>query len=600
MLGLIAIALVLFVTEPIPLDITAIAILVALIALEPWTGVDVTAGLSGFQSPATITVLAMFVLSEGIRRTGIITVIGRWIAGKFGSSPTKQLGALLGISGTTAGFINNTPVVAVMIPMVEEIADKTGVTPSKLLMPISFAAMMGGMLTLIGTSTNLLASDVYDQMGAEFDAFTMFEFTALGVLVLVVGVVYLLTIGQWLVPERTRVQEELTEIYDMSEYLTEVVVGEESDFVGKTITECVSGLTIEADVIQLVRDGVAHNTPVGNRIVHAGDILVMRTDRENLITIIEEEGLELAPGAQEISSDRLEEVARDEEQPEDQRLVEVIIPPESALIGDTLKSSNFRNRYASSVLAMRRGEQVIHSRMSDRRLKAGDLLLVQTSNFGVKRFTRSRDFVVVGEFEVPEYRQRKLPIAVAIIAVVVALPGLGLVPIVHSALAGMVAMVVTGCLRPGEIYQSVDWSVIFLLAGLIPLGVAMERTGTADYLAEGVVSLSGELSLIVLLGLMYLFTAAVTNVISNNASVVLLIPVAVEVALSLDANPFAFALAVTFAASTAFMTPVGYQTNLMVYGPGGYEFTDFVRAGLPLQLLIAVVTTVGIVVLWGV
>ncbi len=600
MLAVIALALVLFIWEPIPLDVTAIAVLVLIMALEPWTEVDVQAGLSGFQSTATITVLAMFVLSDGIRRTGIISVIGRFIANRYGTSPTKQLGAVLGLSGITAGFINNTPVVAVMIPMVEELSAKTGISPSKLLMPISFAAMMGGMLTLIGTSTNLLASDVYDRMGTEFEPFTMFEFTQLGAIVLAVGIIYLMTIGRYLVPDRGKREDQLTKAFNMSEYLTEVVVTEDSNFVGKSLSECIESLDLDADVVQLIRENAAFSGPVGNKVVEAGDIIVLRTDRESLITLIEDESLGLAPDAVDVDDDELEAVGREKSHPEDHRLIEVIIPPESALIGDTLVSSNFRNRYGATVLAIRRGEQIIRARMDERTLRAGDLLLLQTTNDSVKRFNRSKNFVVVGEFEVPEYRKEKLPIAIGIIALVVALPGLGIVPIVHSALGGMVAMVVTGCLKPGELYDAVDWSVIFLLAGLIPLGVAMEATGTAEYLAAGIVGVSGELQPIIILGLLYLFTAIVTEAVTNNASVVLLIPIAVDTAISIGADPFAFALAVTFAASTAFMTPVGYQTNLMVYGPGGYKFADYARVGIPLQLILAVVTAVGIAVIWGV
>lgn len=597
--AIIAVAVVLFVTEPVPLDVTAIGVLVALIALEPWTGVTPADGISGFSSPATITVLAMFILSEGIRRTGVISVIGKQIARRFGDSPTKQLASVLGLAGGSAGFVNNTPVVAVMIPLVNELSQRTGVSPSRLLMPISFAAMMGGMLTLIGTSTNLLASDVFDQMGAEFDAFTMFEFTQLGIVVLIVGVVYLMTVGQRLVPERLAGGAGLTDAYNMSEYLTEVIVRPDSDFVGRSVGESIANLGIDADVVQLVRDGVAFGGPLMTRQIRSGDILVLRTDRESLLALIDDEGLDLAPDAEEVTDEQLQFEYGERIEPE-LKLLEVVIAPESPLIGETLESAAFRERYRATVLAIRRGGRIIRARMAERPLRAGDTLLIQGDEQTTRRFVRSRFFVVIGEFELPEYRREKLPIALGIIALVVALPGLGIVPIVHSALGGMVAMVVTGCLRPGEIYESVDWSVIFLLAGLIPLGIAMDRTGTAAYVAGLAISGFGDLHPVLLLGVFYFFTAMVTEVVSNNASVILMIPVAVDFAVSIGASPFAFALAVTFAASTAFMTPVGYQTNLMVYGPGGYQFTDYARVGVPLQLLLTVVTALGIVYFWGV
>lgn len=599
--GIIVIAVVLFVTEPVPIDITAIGVMAALILLEPWTSIGVRDGLSGFASPATITVLAMFVLSEGIRRTGVLSVIGKRITDEWGDNPFKQLIAVLGLAGGTAGFINNTPVVAVMIPMVTELSDRTGVSPSKLLMPVSFTAMMGGMLTLIGTSTNLLASDIYDQLGPEFEPFSMFEFTALGVVILVSGLAYLLLIGHRLIPERIEGNQPLTEEFEMAEYLTEVVVEPDSPFVGHTVRECLETLGIDADVIQLIRGRDAYSEPLARKEVHAGDVLVLRAERDALETLIEAEGLGLAPEAGgPVTDDRLAASADTIQEHPDQQLIEVVITPDSGLIGDTLESVNFRQRYDASVLAIRRGGGVIHSRMDERQLRGGDTLLIQATEPTVQRFVADRNFIVAAEFALPAYRREKLPLAVGIVGVVVALAGLGVIPIVLSALCGIIAMLVTGCLRPTEVYDAVDWNVIFLLAGLIPLGLAMERTGGAAYIALGVIDTVGSVAPVILVGVFYLLTAVLTNMISNNASVVLMVPVAVDAALAVGADPFAFAIAVTFAASTAFMTPIGYQTNLMVYGPGGYAFTDFARVGGPLQLLLAVVTTIGIAVIWGV
>jgi len=598
--AIVAAALVLFVWEPVPIDVTAIGVMVALIALGEWTGISVAEGLSGFSSPATITVLAMFVLSEGVRRTGLLTVVGKFIADRYGDSPTKQLLAVVGLSGGTAGFINNTPVVAVMIPMVGELSDRTGISPSRLLMPISFAAMMGGTLTLIGTSTNLLASDVYADLGPAFAPFGLFEFTALGVLVLAVGSAYLVLVGHRLVPARIAGPEDLTAEFEMGEYLTEVTVEAGSTFVGKTVDECLARLDVDVDIVQLIRDRQAFTEPLARKEVRAGDVLVLRTDRGDLVTLIETEGLLLAPDLAPVETETLTAEADSLEEPQEQELVEVVIAPDAAFLGDTLAEMGFRQRYDASVLAIRRGGEIIHARMDERPLRGGDTLLVQAAEETVRRFTADRNFVVAGRFDLPAYRREKLPVALGIVAAVVAVAGLGLAPIVLAALGGVVAMAATGCLRPGEVYEAVDWNVIVLLAGLIPLGLAMTGTGAADYLAGHVVAAAGGAHPLVLLGVFYLLTAGLTNVVSNNASVVLMIPVAVDVALATGYNPFAFALAVTFAASTAFMTPVGYQTNLMVYAPGGYRFTDFVRAGAPLQLLLAVVTVLGIAGIWGV
>jgi len=455
--AIVLVALVLFITEPVPIDITAIGVMVALIVLEPWTQVDAATGVGGFSSSATVTVLAMFVLSEGIRQSGLINRIGAWIADRFGDSPFKQLLAVLGLSGGTAGFINNTPVVAIMIPMVNAISEKTGVSPSKLLMPVSFMAMLGGMLTLIGTSTNILASDV---SGRLLDRpFSMFEFTQLGLIVLLVGGVYLATVGRYLIPERIRMDDELIEGFEMTEYLTEVVVRGDSPFVGQTVSQCLETLDVDADIVQLVRDDQAFTEPLARKEVREGDVLVLRTDRESLMSLVDAEGLDLAPDA-EVSEDQLTTEADPIDAETEQDLVEVVISPEAPLIGETLETLNFRGRYDATVLAIRRGGRVIHARMDERTLRAGDTLLLQATEDTITRFSNDRDFVVGGRLTRPDFRSEKAPIAIGIIAGVVALAALDILPILVSALGGIVAMVATGCVKPNEVYASVDWSVI--------------------------------------------------------------------------------------------------------------------------------------------
>ncbi|MCL9818524.1 SLC13 family permease [Natronocalculus amylovorans] len=602
--AIVLVALALFVTEPLPIDVIAIGVLFTLVVLEPFTGVDSTTGISGFASTATVTVLAMFILSEGIRQTGLINLLGKKIATSFGDSQFKQLLAVLGLSGGTAGFINNTPVVAVMIPMITEISDRTGISPSKLLMPASFAAMLGGMLTVIGTSTNILASDIVARIGQEegiesLSAFSMFEFTQLGLLVLVTGVLYLIIAGPYLVPERIKMDDALTAEFEMTQYLTEVVVKSDSPFVGKTVDECFSTLDMDADIVQLIRNKRAFSEPLAPKEVRADDILVLRTDRDSLLRLMEEEGLTFAPDA-EVTDTLLDADEPRIDESTDQRLVEIVITPDSPIIGGTLETIRFRQRYDATVLAIRRGGKIIHARMDERRLRGGDTLLVQAAEDTVQRFIDDRHFIVAQDLTPPTYQYHKIPLAVGIIAAVVGLAAVEVLPIVISAIGGIIAMVATGCVRPNEMYDAVDWSVIFLLAGLIPLGIALEQSGAAEWMATAIVLFSVNIDPVIVLALFYLVTAVVTNVLSNNASVVVMIPVAVEAALQLGANPFAFALAVTFAASTPFLTPIGYQTNLMVYGPGGYTFGDYAKVGAPLQLILTVVTTLGIVAIWGV
>ncbi|MFC4553215.1 MULTISPECIES: SLC13 family permease [Halorussus] len=594
--AIVLIALALFATEPVPIDITAIGIMVSLMVLEPWTRVSPAQGVSGFASTATVTVLAMFVLSYGVQRTGAVQILGRKIAAFTRDDERRQLGATIGVVGSISGFINNTAAVAILLPMVTDLAHEGKTSPSKLLIPLSYASMFGGTLTLIGTSTNILASDLTARLAQEnpdlgLHAFSMFEFTQLGIIVTIVGAIYLMTVGRWLLPARIPPKEDLTEEFEMADYLTEVTVGAESPLVGQTVADALDETPFDLDLVQLIRERQTFVEPLGPKEIQAGDVFALRTDRDTLVELLNTEGLSLLPNV-DVDEEELE--GEDTER----SLVEVVIAPRSSLVAETLASTNFRERYDATVLALRRGPEYIRKRMDRAELQVGDTLLIQATPESISRLNVNRDFIVAQEIEQPDYRESKIPIAIGIVAAAVAVAALDLLPIMVSALAGAVAMVLTGVLKPPEVYDAVEWDVIFLLAGVIPLGIAMEETGAADLLAQLVVVSADFMPPIVVLGLFYLVTALLTNIISNNASVVLMIPVAVEAAAQLGVNAFSFVLAVTFAASTAFMTPVGYQTNLFVYGPGGYKFTDYVRVGTPLQLVFAVVTTLGIAAFW--
>lgn len=595
--ALILLALVLFATERFPIDVTAILVMVLLMVLEPWTQISPREGISGFANPATITVLAMLILSTGVNRTGIVQLIGRKMAAFAGTDRRKQLAATVGVTGPVSGFINNTPVVAILVPVIADLAHEGRTSPSKLLMPLSFASMLGGTLTLIGTSTNILASDIAAQLGAEspglgLHAFGMFEFTKLGVVVFAVGSLYLMTIGVRLLPKRIPADEDLVEEYALQEYLADVVVPANSQLIGQTVGEALGDDNLDIDVLQLIRYGERFDEPLARKEIHENDTLRLRTNRETLEYIMDAEGLTLSGGP------RTEDDLHPEE--EEPVLVEVVIPSGSFLVGETLASSSFRQRYDANVLAFRTRGDVVRDRFEDIRIRVGDTLLVQAPPDSLTRLVENEDFIVAHEFDEVTYRSDKIPFAVGIIAGVVALPALNILPIVVSALAGVVAMIFTGVLKPTELYSSVEWNVIFLLAGVIPLGIALQQTEAAALLGDAVAATSLFLPPIGVLWVFYLATGLLTSVISNNASVVLMIPVAANAAQSIGANAFAFVLAVTFAASTAFMTPVGYQTNLFVYGPGGYTFSDFIRVGAPLQFLLSIVTVLGIAFFWGV
>ncbi|WP_411718443.1 SLC13 family permease [Natronomonas sp.] len=590
---IILVAFILFVTEPVPIDVTAIGIMVMLIILGPWTGVSPQEGVSGFSNPATLTILAMMILSEGVRRTGAIQRLEKIVASLTGESEHKQLGATVGLVGPLSGIINNTAAVAVLLPMVSDLAHENGTSPSKLLIPLSYASMAGGMLTLIGTSTNLLASDVAGRLATDYPSlhtFSMFEFTHLGLVVFLVTGVYLLTIGYWLAPSHVTPRSTL-ETAQKEEFLTEVIVGEQSPFVDSTIREALEAVDLEANVTQLIRDGDYHREPKLSMTIREGDTFTIRLTEDAVRTLHGIEGVEFVP---EVTPPGGFDALGPGE-----TLVEIVVTAGSDLVGETVESSRFQNRYQTAVLAIRRGGETAYERFPEYHIRPGDLLLIESDPDTVDRLADDPNVIVAGELALQQFRSSKLPIAVGIVLSVVGVAALGILPIMVAALGGVPVMIVAGIIKPAEAYDAVQWDVIFLLAGVIPLGKALSETGGADLLGMLVVSTADFLPVIAVLGLFYLLTAAVTNLISNQASVVLLIPVAVDAAAQLNANAFAFVLAVTFAASTAFISPVGYQTNLFVYGPGGYEFSDYIRVGGPLQVILAVVTTLGIAVFWG-
>lgn len=597
------VALVLFAVEPVRIDVIAIGLMVTLLLLEPATepiaslGVlsapisvfdDPVQGVSGFSSTATIVILSMFILSEGIRRTGCIETVTRVAAEYTGDDERRQLGATIGIVTPVSGAIGNTAAVAILIPMVKDLASRGGNSPSKLLLPLSYASMFGGTLTLIGTSTNVVASEIAARDAFLGRGFSMFEFTHLGIIVSLVGGLYLFTVGRQRLPERVEPMDATTAT--TNEYVTDVVVPSGSALVGRSIDAVIEDTGVDAELLHLVREEEIIQS-LGSQTVEPGDVIGLRTDRETLADLIDDDDLALAPETT---------VEGVELEPLDERpLVELVVAYGSSLTGATLNSVGFYQRYGSPAFALRQGGADIRERIDNRPIRSGDSLLVQATPAGIDRFDDA-DFVVGRAIDRPTFRPSKTPIAVGIVALVVLLATVKTVPMMVAALTGALLMVLSGCLEPSEVYDAIDWEVIFLIAGVLPLGIALENTGTTALIAALVVESATYLPTIAVLGLFYLTTAVLTNIISNQASVVLMVPVAAETAVGINSEPISFIIAVMFAASTAFTTPIGYQTNLLVYDHGGYQFSDFVRVGAPLQLLLGLVSTLCIAVFWGV
>ncbi|GAA0533223.1 SLC13 family permease [Halorubrum ejinorense] len=599
--ALIALVLVAFVTEVVPNDVTAIGVVAALVVLEPWTGVGPRAAISGFANPATVTIIAMYMLSAGVQNTGVVERLGVYLADFTAGREFRALVATVCTTGPIAGFVNNTPVVAVFIPMVTELAETTELSPSKLLLPLSYAAILGGTLTLIGTSTNILASDFARLLIDGRDGIGMFEFSGLGLVLLTVGLAYLLTVGWRLTPARVPVDSDPIAEFEIADYLTSMRVRADSPLVGLSVEECDREYP-DTRVLQARRDGAAYAGPHSDRLIEAGDTLIVHGSLQTIDQFRKEAALNKRV-QQRVTEETFESTATEG------TLAKAVVLEDSPFVGETVTETGLHDYHETSVLAIRRGSDLFRTDVDDRTLQAGDLLLVRTTPASIRYFTETGDLLVADERAVERLADAdvdeiaplspKAPLAIGILAGVVGLAALDVLPIVIAALIGVVAMVVTGCLTTPDAYDAVSWNVIFLLAGVIPLGIALEATGGAALISNFLVATEGSLPLVGVLFVLYAVSGVLASVITPVATAVLMIPVGVDAASQLGANEFAFLLAVMFASATSFMTPVGYQTNLMVYGPGGYRFTDFLRVGGPLQLLLAVVATVGITVLWG-
>jgi di/tricarboxylate transporter len=602
--GLIAVALLLFVTEALPADVTAIAVLVALAVLEPWTGVGAREAIAGFASPATITILAMYILSAGVQRTGVVDRLGVVLERVTRGDERRLVGATVGTTGLAAGIVNNTPVVAVFIPMITGLAERAGLSPSKLLLPLSYAAMLGGTLTLIGTSTNLLASDLSNELLGH--PIGMFEFTPLGVIVLLAGVAYLLTVGRWLTPARIAPETDFTEEYDLGSHLSLVRVREGSPLVGATLSEAQARFDEEpgtVDLLWLDREDETFQARYRNVAIEPGDELAVRLSLQLLNQLAEPLGLRQLPREQFVEEDFLHEAGT---------LAEAVVLPNSGFVGERVGESSLKPVLHTTVLSIRRGPTTLRRDLADQVFQAGDTLLLRTTEPALAYLVEEGELLVTERPEQPAREplddptvevaplEPTTPYALSILAAVIAVAALGWVPIVIAALGGVVAMVVTDCISASDAYDAVSWNVIFLLAGILPLGIAMQQTGGDALIASFLVDVGGVLPVLAVLALFYLLTAVLASAITPVATVVLMIPIAVDTATRIGADGFAFLLAVTFASAGAFMTPIGYQTNLMVYGPGGYRFSDYFRVGAPLQLLLAIVVTLGIAGLYGV
>ncbi|MGF1540036.1 MAG: SLC13 family permease [Pleurocapsa sp.] len=589
-LAIVVLALICFIGEWLPVDITAIAVMVTLMALGLVTPQE---GISGFGNSATITVMAMFIISAGIAKTGAISNLSDVLLNLGGKRCQRQILAMGAILAPISAFINNTAIVAIFLPVVEQWCKKQGISPSKLLIPLSYISILGGMITVIGTSTNVLASGLSEQLG--YGAFSLFQFTKLGLISATVGLIYLVIAAPRLLPARKNPNNNLLTQSDRhKDYICELVIKPRSKIIGHTLSSSNLQRKFDVEILEMVRHDCHFLQPLEDKVLLAGDILIVRGTRKDILKIRDSQGIDILSNVQ--FNDR---VASNLKTHKTEGIAEVLILANSTYIGSTLSDLNFCQRYNAIVLAIRRGEELVRSRLSQIPLCFGDILLLQGPIQSLVGLQTNKSMLVIDSQELPPFRFDKAGTAISIALGVIAIAALNILPIMVSALIGVILMVVTDCLKPAELYEVVRWDIIFLLAGLIPLGVAMQNSGATQWLANHLFFLGSNLSGYWLLTFFFIITALITEILSNNASVVLILPIAVEVAKNLNLNPFAFMFAVTFAASNSFMTPLGYQTNTMVYSAGGYKFWDFIKVGAPLTILMTIIVPPLIILLYG-
>ncbi|WP_231596955.1 SLC13 family permease [Synechococcus sp. CBW1004] len=574
-LAILAGSVVLFVGGWLAPEVTgllAVALLVALRVLSPGEAME------GFGSPALITLMGLFALSAGLFRSGGLDRLRALIGSDAVRSPKRMIALMVAAVGPVSAFVPNTPVVASLLPVIEGWCQRRRVSPSKVLLPLSFATVLGGTLSLLGSSVNLLASEVSSKLG--YGAFGLFAFTPIGIGVWLVGGLMMVLLADRFLPDRGSNEEDLLADLASGGYLTEVKIPAGSELIGQSLHGSRLQRRFDVDVLELHREQERFLPPLADRTLKLGDRLLLRCTRDDLLRLQQDHTVVLAPTP--------EEPVRSDQQ-NDQRMVEVLLPSGSTLAGDCLRDLRFRQCYNVTVLALRRGNQVLRERLGRVQLRDGDVLLLQGPKDAIRGLQASNDLVVLEQLEkdLPTVSRKRL--ALVITALVILLPSFEIIPLVASVLLGTVAMVATGCLRPGELQRAIRLDVILLLGSLASFSVALEKTGLAAALARALLAGLDHWPVLAALMVVFLFTTLLTEVMSNAATVAMLIPIAGQLAQGLGQPPLAFIYAVLFGASQSFLSPVGYQTNLMVFGPGRYRFLDVARYGFPLTLVMTVV-----------
>ena len=579
----------LLLTERLRNDIVAVLIILALAItglLEP------EEALSGFSSEPAIVVAAIFVLSAGLHQTGLSELTGGWIGRLAGSGYTRAVAVIMSTVALLSAFTHHLTTTAVMLPVTLNLSRERQIAPSKLLMPLSFAASLGTTITIIGAPAFLIASGVLQRAGRP--GLGVFSIAPIGLSISVVGTIFMVLVGRWLLPQREGGDDPQGR-FRLDDYFTELTIVPDSPFIGRTIEELTANNRFRLNVVGWIRDNRQLTRPFDSRTLQAGDVLRVRTTPEELVAIRQEPGIELH-AITLYGSDRSRKNADGGDLEE--QLVQVVVAPNSDLINRTLGSVDFRRRYGAVVLSLWRRRSWLDQELAKIKLRAGDVLVLEGDEEALARVQNDPQFLMMIPFQGELHVRRKAGLAGAIMLATIVLAASTLLSIEMAALAGAVAMVLTRCLTARQAYRSIDARIYIFIAGALPLGTAMEKSGAAKMMADWLQAMVGGWNQLFVLMALFTIVAILTQFMSDSATTALFAPVSVVLAQALGHSPEAYVVTVAMASVASFLTPIGHHGNLLVYGPGRYKFRDFVIVGTPLTILVGMIVAFMAPILW--